>query len=149
MGLTRLATETARKSLSISQHLISQVTKKGTEAAYITLRVDAQLGRKVSAFYLRDLVWLADLEEQIPLMDRMFIQPVDIWVRRLARLLWPKYNTDRLDDLLVARKLSSECHRYQVSDVALNQGAWYFGSQQVGVASRFRADLLKAAKSGV
>ena len=43
-----------------------------------------QVGPKVAAFYLRDLVSLFSLDEGLSDSDAALLQPVDVWVRRLV-----------------------------------------------------------------
>ena len=50
------------------------------------------MGDKTTSFLLRDVAWVYQLEGQGSLIhttQAIYIQPVDIWVRRLSEYLWP------------------------------------------------------------
>lgn len=96
-------------------------------------------GSKISSLFLRDIVLIYDLaiDPHDPLL-----QPVDIWVRRLVRLLMDvpaDVAGDQKDnyssDAKIAEALICLSREASVSPLTLNQGAWYFGSQIAGTKS--------------
>lgn len=101
------------------------------EGAFLELLTIAGIGEKVAPFVLRDIAWLYDLEIQIPLRYRVYLQPVDRWVRRVAACLWPDLSADKVPNWLIATRIVYESNRLNISGISLNQGAWYFGAKEV------------------
>lgn len=109
-------------------------------------------GSKINSLFLRDIVLIYDLpvDQNDPLL-----QPVDIWVRRLTRLLMglqadvPKdVKDDYSNDTRIAEALITLSKTAGVSPLRLNQGAWCFGSQIAGTKSnliRYIEDKLSPA----
>lgn len=94
------------------------------------------IGFKIATFILRDAVWVIgkatnkELEKRIKKEERVFLQPVDRWVQRIAGILWPEYSEVK-DMTAIAVMLAGECINADVSGIEFNQGVWYFGSQVV------------------
>jgi len=96
-------------------------------------------GNKISSLFLRDIVSIYNLPVH---QDDPLLQPVDIWVRRLTRLLiglQPDVTKDEEDDysndIKIAETLIDLSKAATVSPLSLNQGAWYFGAQIAGTKS--------------
>ena len=97
-------------------------------------------GSKINSLFLRDIVLIYNL----PIgQDDPLLQPVDIWVRRLTRLLMglqadvPKDEKDDYsNDTKIAETLIDLSKTAAVSPLTLNQGAWYFGAQIAGTKSK-------------
>ena len=97
-------------------------------------------GSKINSLFLRDIVLVYNL----PIgQDDPLLQPVDIWVRRLTRLLMglqadvPKDEKDDYsNDTKIAETLIDLSKTAAVSPLTLNQGAWYFGAQIAGTKSK-------------
>ena len=75
--------------------------------------------------------------------DDPLLQPIDIWVRRLTRLLMgvhadvPKDEKDDYsNDAKIAETIIYRSKMAGVSPLILNQGAWYFGAQIAGTKSK-------------
>jgi hypothetical protein len=85
-----------------------------------------QVGPKVAAFYLRDVVFLFRLEDQIPVHFAFCLQPVDVWVRRLTVLLG--LANSKASDQRLAQAIVATCGGLGVSPLRFNQGAWYIGA---------------------
>jgi len=96
-------------------------------------------GKKINSVFLRDIVLIYDLPVD---HDDPLLQPVDIWVRRLIRLLMglqadvPRHGKDNYsDDTSIAGALIALSKTAGVCPLRLNHGAWYFGSQIAGTKS--------------
>jgi len=96
-------------------------------------------GKKINSLFLRDIVLIYGLPVG---QDDPLLQPVDIWVRRLTRLLMglqadvPRDEEDDYsNDTKIAETLIALSKTAGVSPLSLNQGAWYFGSQIAGTKS--------------
>lgn len=83
-----------------------------------------QVGPKVAALYLRDLVSLYSLEDQIPDESAFCLQPVDVWVRKVAKRVGL---SSELDDHQIQIEMARLCRRNAISPLRFNQGAWYVG----------------------
>ena len=97
-------------------------------------------GSKINSLFLRDIVLIYDLPIS---QDDPLLQPVDIWVRRLTRLLMgvqadvPKDGKDDYSsDTKIAETIIYLSKIAAVSPLILNQGAWCFGAQIAGTKSK-------------
>jgi hypothetical protein len=99
----------------------------GLRTLYEGLRRIRGVGPKIAAFVCRDAVLLAGSERAVPRDDSWLLQPVDVWMHRTAAYLSRK-NRD-VNGSEVARFLADAADQAGVSGIALNQGAWFFGSQ--------------------
>lgn len=84
-----------------------------------------QIGPKVASLYLRDVVSLYQLEGKVPDEFAFCLQPVDVWVRKLAHktgIVGDGANDREIQEAIVAL-----CKEYGCSPLQFNQGAWYVG----------------------
>jgi len=82
------------------------------------------IGPKIAAFYLRDVAWYFALDEEPP----RFLQPVDLWIRRIAES-WAAFigrSVDDDDD--IASVFVNLARAADVRGGDLNAGAWVLGS---------------------
>lgn len=94
------------------------------------------IGNKIAAFICRDLVLLGDLEAALPIDQRRYCQPIDVWVGRVAEYLNPALTFGGDPWYRIADFLAGACAQVDVSGVSFNQGAWYFGSKVATSATR-------------
>jgi hypothetical protein len=84
-----------------------------------------QVGPKIASFYLRDVVSLYHLGDKVPDEFAFHLQPVDVWVRKLA------YKTeivsDEASDREIQKAIVALCKEQGCSPLQFNQGAWYVG----------------------
>jgi len=85
------------------------------------------VGQKTASFFLRDLVFLFELEKYINEEDIMFLQPIDTWVRKVAADIL-KLTGIRDDEL--KREIVKRLGR---KSIWFNAGAWYIGSNSYRV----------------
>lgn len=85
-----------------------------------------QVGPKIAAFYLRDVVSLFELEDKVSENFQFTLQPVDVWVRRVAfdTGMVPKGTSDRE----LRQAIIDLCRTEECSPLQFNQGAWYAGA---------------------
>lgn len=124
-GLVRLTQEAQSYNLAI--YFSSQIASD-IKGVFHRLNEIKGIGPKIASFIIRDFAWIFNLEEKIPDQHKRYLQPVDIWLGRTALCLWP--------DLVerywpIAEKLADECNRVGICGIEFNQGAWYFGAQEV------------------
>jgi hypothetical protein len=84
-----------------------------------------QVGPKIAALYLRDLISLYHLEDNVPLTFAFCLQPIDVWVEKLAHKL--KIVGPNANHLGIQRAIVKLCQEQGVSPLLFNQGAWYVG----------------------
>jgi hypothetical protein len=93
------------------------------------------VGPKLGSLFVRDAAFIFGLEEQIDPIDRLYLQPVDKWLRLMA----PYLGEDAEDsaDWVLAGKLAKYTRRVGVSGVRFNMGVTYLGSKVARVAESF------------
>ena len=118
--------------------LEEHIKDSGVESTYLELLKIHGVGKKLASFILRDTVWLLNLEKAIPPQDLIYLQPIDTWVKRISFELWEDFHTfkwevfkNKIDELIIAKRIVENCIRLGVSGIEFNQGAWYFGSNEV------------------
>lgn len=89
------------------------------------------VGPKISSLFLRDVVHVFDLESQIDRTDRLYIQPIDKWLRMLAPYIMPEAEEESPADWVLAGKLAKYSRLAGVSGIRFNMGATYFGLREV------------------
>lgn len=89
------------------------------------------IGDKIARFFTRDATWLAGFEGQVPQDETRLLHPVDVWVRRVALALWLDIRRE-VDAETISQRLADACSEAGVSNVAANQGSWYFATQVNG-----------------
>lgn len=117
-------------------------------AALQTDRLEAQflrivdirgVGPKTTSTFLRDLTFIYGFEDQLHPIDRIYVQPIDRWIRLCADEMVDELRQEKAPDWVVAGKIAKYARRAGVSGVRLNMGASYFGSRIVRDPRRFSA----------
>jgi hypothetical protein len=103
------------------------------------------VGPKSTSTFMRDVVYMFGYEDKVEPADRIYIHPIDRWLRLMARYLVPEPNMDKAADWIIAGKVSKYSRRAGVSGIAFNMGATYFGQKLVKDPSRFEEMLKKLA----
>ncbi|MCL5027959.1 MAG: hypothetical protein M1480_02955 [Bacteroidetes bacterium] len=90
-----------------------------------------QVGPKIAPFFLRDIVTLFELEDKIHGNDFIYLQPIDTWLRKIAK----KINLVEQDakDEIIINKIIEECNSANISPILFNQGAWYLGNNAFNI----------------
>lgn len=116
-------------------HLLEWVKKAvedggGLEPVYDELTGIKWIGRKIATFYIREAVWVWDVEDEVADCDCQYLHPIDRWVERVGEFL----NSDLQDasDSEIAEWLAEACNEYSISNVRFNQGAFYAGAKKTG-----------------
>ncbi len=95
------------------------------------------VGPKTTSAYIRDLVLAFGVEDQVDNVDRLYLQPIDRWLRLFAENLIPEIDSETTVDWVIAGKLSRVCRLAGVSGIRFNMGATYFGLKEVREPARF------------
>ncbi len=99
------------------------------DPAYDTINGISGVGEKIARFFLRDAVWLTGVESQLPPSDVRYLHPMDVWTRRVTRILWPEL--DDASDPELSAALAAACVEAGESHIAVNQGAWFYPAQRL------------------
>jgi hypothetical protein len=93
--------------------------------AFDQLRTINGVGPKIASFFMRDVALVFDLG---PASQRFLLQPVDIWIERIARRLW--FGEDaKLRVQTVGERVASACASLGLSPEHVNAGMWYFAAR--------------------
>jgi len=105
---------------------VEELRSGHSQDAYLALDAIHAVGDKLASFYLRDVVFLDELEGDIKVTDYPYLQPVDTWVLRVGQSL---ELIDKADAGSSAKdKLISACLAADVSPLLFNAGAWLVGA---------------------
>jgi hypothetical protein len=111
------------------------------EPAFLRIVDVRGVGPKTTSMFLRDLVLLLDMEDSLDHADRLYVQPVDRWLRLFAEAIVPEEEIFDAVDWVVAGKVSKYTRRAGVSGIRFNMGASYFGHKEVREPERFEHAL--------
>jgi hypothetical protein len=112
-------------SKNIVAYSCNEIREGRLKRHYTSLLSIRQVGDKVASFYLRDLVSLCKLADFIDDQSASCLQPVDVWVRRIARQAGIAGQSDT--DSAIRDGILKACRAEGVSPVVFNQGAWSMG----------------------
>jgi hypothetical protein len=139
-SITSLTLRLREYDYNLIKMILSLLQQGNIESAHTFLCQIRGTGSKINSLFLRDIVLMYDLRIS---QDHPLLQPVDIWVRRLTRLLMdfppdvPKDEKDAYsDDTKIARTIIGLSKAAGVSPLTFNQGAWVFGAEIAGTKAR-------------
>jgi hypothetical protein len=118
--------------INIVRFSLEQVNKGAIEEHFSELQRSrnpkgiVQVGPKIAALYLRDLVSLYELRDKVPQQFQFCLQPVDVWVRKLAAKTGIVAENEA--DSRIAKAIVDLCADHNCSALEFNQGAWYLGA---------------------
>ncbi len=116
------------------------------EKAFDALKLNG-LGHKIRSFFLRDIAFLAKIDEKsLVLKDYLYLCPVDIWIRLTidtmniedneTNINKSNYHFSSTKDFNIAIRLIFTCLQNKVSPILVNMGIWYFCSRCIGNSER-------------
>lgn len=88
-----------------------------------------EVGPKIASFYLRDLVDLYDLIRYVNPDELKYLQPIDTYVRQVAKEVKIIDNIKE-KDFVVRENIIEVCNKYEISSIEFNEGAWCFGKMK-------------------
>lgn len=115
------------KNLTFASYLQNQIKNtRDIQNVFKLITNIRGIGGKIASFYLRDLVDVIRIDLS-NVENRLFLQPVDVWVERTLRILSKKSQLNRREvaDWIVTNSLSSD----NVNPEHVNMGIWFFCSQ--------------------
>jgi len=117
-------------------------TNESVTPVYTAVNDIRGLGEKITRFFVRDAVWIADVEANVLQDEREYLQPMDVWTRRVAHILWE--DTWDATDTDLSQRAAAACTERSVSNAEFNQGAWYLGAKEHnGNTEAFVEDLIR------
>lgn len=99
------------------------------------------VGPKSTSTFLRDIVYLYDVEANVDPADKIYVQPIDRWIRAITKYAVPEPDMSEAADWIVAGKISKYARRSRVSSIRFNMGTTYFGQRVVRDPERFDSEL--------
>jgi hypothetical protein len=127
---------------SIAGWIVQSVMQTGQlEAPFLRIVDIRGVGPKTTSTFLRDTAFLFGMEDQIDPQDRLYLQPVDKWLRLFAAVVAPELHGADPVDWIVAGKVAKYARKAGVSGVRFNMGATYFGAKEVREPSNFEGAL--------
>lgn len=145
-GMLELAQEIFRLDGigSITRWLVEAVMKTDRVETQFLRLVDIRgVGPKLPALLLRDIALLFDLERSIDYSDRLYLQPVDRWIRLAAPVLLADPEAEKYADWILAGKLAKAARLAGVSGARLNMGLGYFGNRYPTTVIVFQRKLME------
>jgi len=83
--------------------------------------------KKVSSFYLRDLITIFSLDKYLLKDDYVFLMPIDTQVKKFA-LKTRIITNEKEKDANIRQKIVDYCIKFKVNPLRFNQGAWFLGA---------------------
>ena len=128
-GFVKLAQASFQNNYNPFNYMASKIYSSTTDA-FLTLRNIKGIGDKISSFILRDMVCILEVEAEILFEHRIFLQPIDRWVKETAICLWKDFE-ERTPNWVTVLRITDKCCEFGVSGVRFNQGAWEHGVNEV------------------
>jgi hypothetical protein len=116
---------------NLSRYSVSTIKKDTIQKLYNELNNIMGVGPKIACLYLRDLVDIYDLEANISQEDLRFLQPIDVWVRKVACKVGLVSETE--PDVNIQNNIVRVCNELGISSLRFNQGAWYLGKNALDI----------------
>ena len=124
VGILRFISQLPGENLT--RYSVAAIEQGDVKKLYKDLIGIRGIGPKIASLYLRDLVDIYDLENKIAPEDLALLQPVDVWVRRVA-CKTGIVASEQMSDLDIQKSIVRVCGELGVSALRFNQGAWYLG----------------------
>jgi hypothetical protein len=143
VGFAELAQEIYRADRvgSVVKWLVESISASGhVEPQYTRMTDITGVGPKVSSTFIRDMVLLHHLEDEVDFAERIYLHPVDKWLREIVPLLSPDISEDAAD-WVIAGKITKVARRAGISGLRFNMGASYFGVRNVRVPEALEARI--------
>ena len=112
-------------------NLRSILLNEGINILYNRILKVKGVARKITSFYLRDLVFVENLD--INGISPKMIQPVDVWVRKGIKSLISSgvsSNAERVNsDLEISKYIYKYSNKFNVHPSLVNAGIWFYGAK--------------------
>lgn len=118
---------------NIVKYSISRIQNGKIKDHFEELQTIHSIGPKCSSFYLRDLNYIYSLDAKIMEEDLVCLQPIDVWVRRVANKAGIINNENEKNEELIRKNIVEACSKAGVPSMKFNQGAWYLGHNSFNI----------------
>lgn len=149
-GLAELAQEIWRSQGhgSIARWVVETVRQtRRIEPCFLRIVDIRGVGPKITSLLLRDLAEIYDLERELEAQDRLYIQPIDKWIRMIAPYVIEEPGAEDAADWILAGKLAKYTRRAGVAGPRFNMGASYFGAREVRQTEHFEESIGRLMRS--
>jgi ribosomal protein S13 len=126
----------ASEDCNIYLFLLRKIQANKIEEAHKMLMEIRGIGPKIASLFLRDVA-IAEKIEITNLDDRHLLQPIDVWLERIAQILADQ----KIEKRNVGKWLVDLADKAGCCALRLNAGSWYFGSQVAQTESQLKCDL--------
>lgn len=134
---------------SIANWLLNGISQTKRLEPQFERMVDIRgVGPKSTSTFMRDVVYIFDIESNIEPADRIYIHPIDRWLRTMSKYIIPEPGMEDAADWIVAGKISKYSRKAGVSGIAFNMGCTYFGQKFVKEPENFEDCLKRLATDG-
>lgn len=116
---------------NILKYAIFWIKNNEIKSLYDELRTIRQVGDKTASLFLRDVVAVYGLENQVEIRDYILLQPIDTWVRQISRNNRLSLASKGTRDEELKNKIVKACLDRGISPIKFNQGIWYLGSHSL------------------
>lgn len=143
-GLAELAQEIYRAdgNGSIADWAVSGIaTDQRLEPAFERIVDIRGVGPKITSLLLRDIVLIHGIEDRVSLRDRLYVQPIDKWIRLIAPYVIEEPGIGDAADWILAGKLAKYARHGNVSGIRFNIGVTAFGTREARHPMNFDAAL--------
>ncbi len=113
-----------RNNLTLTSYLQNRIVQNNLNDVFNSLISIRGIGNKVASFFLRDLTDVMQIN-LTNIQHRKLLQPIDIWVERVVKIL---SNNQHLNRAKVADWLFKFSIENNVSPERVNMGIWFFCS---------------------
>jgi hypothetical protein len=145
-GMLELAQEIHRLTPggSLASWVADGIEEAGRiEPQYLRIVDIRGIGPKSSSMFIRDVVFLAGSEDAVEPAERLYLHPVDRWLRAIVPYVVPEPDLEDPPDWIVAGKIAKYTRRARVSGVRFNMGVTYFGQRVVHDLEHLDRELLR------
>ena len=109
---------------NILEYSIQSIKNGNIEELSKKLHNIISIGDKIASFYLRDTVFVYELDNYLKPEDYHYVMPIDTWVKQISNKIGVEAD---------AKAMATACQQNGVSPIKFNQGAWYIGSHSLSV----------------
>ncbi|MFC1972513.1 hypothetical protein ACFLVE_03815 [Chloroflexota bacterium] len=109
---------------NIIEYAIGHIQQRNTRLVYDEILNIYDVGPKVAALFLRDVVFIYKLEGFLKERDYDCLMPIDTWIKQIGK---------RLEISVTAENMVDLCQDNKVSPILFNQGAWYLGKHSFDI----------------
>lgn len=130
-GIADLAQEVYQNSqgASLATWIVGGIERtKRIEDCFMRMVDVRGVGPKTTSVFFRDIAYLFNMESQIDHVDRLYVQPIDGTLRRLAPHIIQEPGIEGAADWILAGKYSRITRKCGLSGIRFNMGAQYYGS---------------------